>query len=349
MNLSSPIVLDPRNFTSLTQTPWAGNLLAQGIKSQVVSDRSISIGESWEFSCDPKFPSKTFGSNQTLTQIFQDAGLPPCEILVKLLNAKTPLSLQVHPADDDPHLKPNESGKTESWLVLDAKEGAGIYLGFSKEFTAKDIQEKLLQKKFVESDLFFLPVKRFDYFEIDPGVVHIVGPDLVILEPQRVPHKKSAKTYRLWDWNRLYDAQGKPHLQGQSRELHLDQAIPLIDFKKQHGANFANSLRRTPNVYQTISGLNIRCYPENASYQTIYASSDKGTQNHLTMENKNGYGSLLALKGSLTLEGSTGNAVRVDQGFPVFLPPLSFPLKVITEINTEFSLVVPKNSGIEFE
>ena len=141
--LSRPILLAADNFTPLERTPWAGDKIGKNFKSNLVSGASGKlIGESWEFSCDPAFPSRLADSDVYLGDLVKqypveclgarsqgEAGF--CEVLVKLLNANKPLSLQVHPDDDDPVLKDHECGKPESWLVLDAEPGAGIYLGFS--------------------------------------------------------------------------------------------------------------------------------------------------------------------------------------------------------------------------
>ena len=143
------------------------------------------IGEAWEFSCDPDFPSTLPGHNISLPELVQampEAVLSPgqahtgVEILVKLLNAGDELSLQVHPADDDPNLSDVECGKPESWYILHAEEKAGIYLGFSKPVARDELRAMLLAgDDSARSVLQFVEVEPGDYFEIEPGVPHAIG------------------------------------------------------------------------------------------------------------------------------------------------------------------------------
>src|SRR6478735_3866269 len=145
MNLSQAMKLSPDLFTPLTRTPWAGRRIAELYKKDILPAAvQEPIGEAWEVSCDPDFPSQILGYDVSLLELINqkpEAMLSPeyvrengpsCEILIKLLNADDPLSVQVHPEDGDRSLKPEECGKPESWLVLDAAPGAGLYLGFSR-------------------------------------------------------------------------------------------------------------------------------------------------------------------------------------------------------------------------
>lgn len=349
MNLEQPLVLDPCNFTSLAETPWAGNMLAPGIKSHVVSEANTRIGESWEFSCSPAHPSKLKDSPISLMELFDkypaECGKDRCEILIKILNPAAPLSLQVHPSDNDPNLKANECGKPESWLVLDAKPNAGIYLGFANVASESEVRTKILQRTFGKKDLHFVPVKKGDYFEIEPGVVHIVGPDVVILEPQRVLAGKSGKTFRLWDWNRTYDSAGKEDPNGKSRELHLEQGIRLIDFGKQHGRDFSNSLRRSAQSYMTQKEALVRMYPDNGTYQVCSLESKNAAQAKITI--KNGYGAFTLLSGEVEMVGKNGRKVQLDMGSTAFLPFACFPLAIQSRSAFEGALVLVEKSGVQ--
>ena len=202
IDLSKPLLLRPDNFLPLARTPWAGSTIAAKYKSDLVPESAgKKIGEAWEFSCDPSFPSKLKDYPVTLSELFL-ARAPEifgpansdkrCELLVKLINASDPLSVQVHPRDDDPDLKSNECGKPESWYVLDAEPGAGIYLGFSRKMSRDELRQGLLSGNSREL-LQFVAVKPGDYFEIEPGVAHCVGPGVTLLEPQRVVEGLSGK------------------------------------------------------------------------------------------------------------------------------------------------------------
>ena len=140
--VQQPIFFEPNNFTSLARTPWAGEEIFHSYKMGLVAEgTSAKIGESWEVSCDPSHPSQISNLGlslqdlidkkpvEMLSQKLVDKGLNTCPILLKLLNAAEPLSVQIHPEDGDQSLAVTECGKPESWLVLRADPGAGLYFG----------------------------------------------------------------------------------------------------------------------------------------------------------------------------------------------------------------------------
>lgn len=276
-----PIKLKSDNFTPITRTPWAGEAIFRDYKSHLgLENEQRRIGESWEISCDPAFPSMLDDeSGRTLQQLIDSdpiAVLGPkvanstssCEILVKLLNASSPLSLQIHPSDDDPDLKDGECGKPESWYILDSEPGCGIYLGFNRELS-KDELANALQKGAETKELMqFVETRAGDYFEIAPGVPHAIGPGVTLLEPQRILPGKSGKTYRLWDWGRKYDVHGNESLEGKGRELHIEQGLKLIDFENCHGESFLASLRKMPTHQKISNEIEINSFPPNPYYQT---------------------------------------------------------------------------------
>src|SRR5262249_40973462 len=143
-----------------------------------------------------------------------------------------------------------ESGKPESWLILSAEPGAGIYLGFSKAFAKAELFSILadpLRTSELKDLLQFVPVAENDYFEIAPGVPHAIGAGVTLVEPQRVAPGKSGQTFRLWDWDRRYDEKGQlDPIKGKARELHVAQCKHLVDPMQQCGLDFVSKLRRSP-------------------------------------------------------------------------------------------------------
>ena len=126
-----------------SRTPWGGTKIRGHFKAGLDLPHSEGrVGESWEVSVEPSFPSRLSGSNRLLSEVISDdpeawLGEVVCRrfggqtpLLVKLLDAQDNLSVQVHPEHGDPELGPGESGKPEGWVVLDAEPGAGLYLGF---------------------------------------------------------------------------------------------------------------------------------------------------------------------------------------------------------------------------
>ena len=140
-------------------------------------------------------------------------------LLVKLLDASRPLSVQVHP-DDDYALanEGNELGKTEMWVVLDARPGAEIILGVRPGTTPAAFRAAL-QAGQLEPYLHRLPVQTGDHVCVPAGSLHAIMGGLLIAEIQQ----NSNTTYRVYDWNRL-GSDGRP------RPLHVDRALDVINF-----------------------------------------------------------------------------------------------------------------------
>ena len=264
-----------------------------------------------------------------------------CEILVKLLNASEPLSLQVHPADHDAHLKPGECGKPESWLVLRAEPGAGIYLGFSRSISRTTLRQALMNGDAARELLHFVPVRPGDYFEIEPGVPHAIGGGVTLLEPQRILTGQAGKTYRMWDWGRRYDKAGKLDMQGgEARPLHVEESLPLVDPEHQVGNSFVNGLRRQPQVISPAQGISVRVFPANPYYKTTLCSVAAGAE--LTVRIDGGYSAMLVLEGGI----SAGDMV-LPQGQPALLPYAASPLRLRAVQRSEVALVLPSQAVLE--
>ncbi len=141
-------------------------------------------------------------------------------ILVKLIDAKENLSVQVHP--DDVFAMENEGGslgKTEMWYVLDAKEGASLIYGFHRDVTAEEV-EKAAKSGKLSKLLNRIPIEKGNVFFIPAGTVHAIGAGALIAEVQ----ENSNITYRLYDYDRI-DKDGK------KRPLHIEKALKVASFK----------------------------------------------------------------------------------------------------------------------
>ena len=352
-------LLTADNFTPLARTPWAGKDIGDSFKP---GHQGLLVGEAWEFSCDPELPSRILHKGKagwTLGQLIKAFPAETlskeqlaktgssCELLVKLINAKSPLSLQVHPEDKDTHLAEGECGKPESWLVLSAKKGAGLYLGFSQKMTKKELAALLRAGKDIKPFLQFVPVKAGDFFEIKPGVPHAIGDGVTLLEPQRIKEGQSGKTYRLWDWQRLYDDAGHLDMEnGSPRPLHIEAGLKLIDPQTQVGEGFVDSLRVTPKI-EKVGNSKVSVYPANDYYQVICLSMPKENAHKLVIER--GYASLIPLKGGFMPEGHLAEKGFVPKGQPCFLPAslgeLSF--KTLKE-DLYMAVIVPQGAQFSF-
>jgi len=161
-------------------------------------------------------------------------GLP---ILVKLIDAKEQLSVQVHPDDTYAALHENGSrGKTELWYVLDAEEDTELIYGFVRDMDRKTLLQAL-QTDSIEKYLQRVRIRKDDVFYVKAGTVHGIGAGALIAEVQ----ENSNITYRLYDYNRV-DKDGK------SRELHVERAMEVAELKA------ANSPRQPMRVLKYRRG-----------------------------------------------------------------------------------------------
>lgn len=141
-------------------------------------------------------------------------------ILVKFIDARQNLSVQVHPTDD--YAKEHENGqlgKSEMWYIVDAVADAKIVYGFNRDVNA-DIVRANIGSGNIEKFLHYVPVKKNEVYFIDAGTVHAIGAGALIAEIQ----ENSNLTYRLYDYNRT-------DKNGNKRELHIDKALSVTNYK----------------------------------------------------------------------------------------------------------------------
>ena len=145
---------------------------------------------------------------------------PYFPLLIKLIDAKDNLSVQVHPSDAYALKNENSFGKSEMWHIIDADEGAGLYIGLNKDYSKEEIEEKLKDSSILEAMNFF-KVKAGETYLINPGTLHAIGKGVRLIEIQQ----NSDLTYRLYDYLRK-------DKDGNYRELHIDKALNVINYKK---------------------------------------------------------------------------------------------------------------------
>lgn len=141
-------------------------------------------------------------------------------ILIKLIDAKDNLSVQVHPDDEYALQNEGDLGKTEMWYVLEADEGAQLVYGFKEEVTEEQFQH-YIETNTLTDVLNYVDVKKGDTFFITPGTMHAIGKGIVIAEIQ----ESSNITYRVYDYGRL-GTDGKP------RALHVEKAKEVTKLSK---------------------------------------------------------------------------------------------------------------------
>ena len=201
---------------------WGGDKLATSYGYKIPSD---TTGECWAVSAHKNGDCKLINGEfkgESLSwlwdnhrEIFGNAKGDVFPLLIKIIDAKKDLSIQVHP--DDEYAKKNENGalgKTECWYILDCEEGATIVVGHNAK-SKEELKQMIKEKRWNEL-IKVRPIKKGDFFQITPGTVHAIKGGTVILETQQ----NSDITYRLYDYDRL--SNGKP------RELHLEKSIDVI-------------------------------------------------------------------------------------------------------------------------
>lgn len=202
---------------------WGGNKLETDFGYSIPSDHT---GECWAISAHKngdciiksgKYAGRTLSWLwQYHNELFGYAKGEVFPLLIKIIDAKTDLSIQVHP--NDVYAKANENGalgKTECWYILDCDEDGEIVIGHNAK-DKEDLKERI-KKNLWQELIRVCPIKKGDFFQIEPGTVHAIKAGTVILETQQ----NSDITYRLYDYDRLEN--GKP------RELHIEKSIDVID------------------------------------------------------------------------------------------------------------------------
>ena len=204
------------------QTPWGGDGLKTVYHKAIPDART---GEALEISAIPGMESVS-DTGETLAQLLkldhrritgyaEEREFP---LLLKLLCARQPLSVQVHPDDAYARLHENKLGKTEAWVILRADENASILYGVNDGVSLDDLRAALDAGEDVEPMIRRVPVKAGDVYYMPSGMVHAIGGGIILYEIQQ----SSDVTYRLWDYNRV-------NAQGQKRPLHIRQSLDVID------------------------------------------------------------------------------------------------------------------------
>lgn len=222
---TKPFLLTPAGKDYL----WGGNRLKTEFNKEI---DLVPLAETWECSTHPDGPSVIVTgthAGKTLAELLKEhpeyLGKHPgtegeLPVLIKFIDAKKNLSVQVHPDDDYARKYENgQLGKTEMWYVMDAAPDAQLVYGFSHDITKEQLRQSLKDGT-VEKYLQKVKIQKDDVFFIEAGTVHAIGAGALIAEIQ----ESSNLTYRLYDYNRV----GKD---GKLRELHIDKALDVANLK----------------------------------------------------------------------------------------------------------------------
>ena len=202
---------------------WGGVKLREKYGKQ--TDKS-PVAESWELSFHKDGPTR-LADGKTLQECVTETELganckdfPFFPMLAKLIDAKDDLSVQVHPSDAYALKNENSFGKTEMWYIVEADEGAGIYLGFKQDVTQAEYERAIAEHTLTEL-LNFFEVKAGECYFIPSGTIHAIGKGCLICEIQQ----NSNLTYRVYDY-------GRKDKNGKERELHVEKALKVTSLSK---------------------------------------------------------------------------------------------------------------------
>lgn len=274
---------------ALKDNIWGGNKLREYGKE---SDKD-RIAESWELSFTSGGEARIDDGREMTAAFSKETWGTACErfhafpVLTKFIDAREKLSVQVHPSDEYALKNEGQFGKTEMWYVVDAEDGAGLYMGLERE-CEKDEFARAVADGTVEELLSFKTVKPGDVYFIPSGTIHAIGAGVVIFEIQQ----NSTLTYRLYDYMRR-------DKEGNLRELHVDKAMKVSLLEPYKEAKFDTD-------DESVIG---KCeYFETRKYSLNF------TKQSFNVEN-NSYLSITCVKGEGTIDGE-----KISLGDTFFIP-----------------------------
>lgn len=256
---------------------WGGTKLRDVFGKQCDFD---TIAESWGVSAHPagncmvasgRHKGLSFGKYlDTVGKEFlgwKCAPLQSFPLLIKFIDAKQNLSVQVHPNDDYALENESEYGKNEMWYVIDAEPGAGLYVGFNRQVSRQEVEQRVADNSILGL-LNFYPTKPGDVFFIPAGTVHAIGAGNLICEIQQ----SSNSTYRLYDYGRV-DKFGNP------RELHLKKALDVLDYGKYEPVELEqeDGVIRCKYFETAFVNVETRLQLEDDSFYAVTCISGSGT------------------------------------------------------------------------
>ncbi len=297
---------------------WGGDKLKRLFNKP---SKTTTTGESWEISAvegDVSIVSNGSLKGTSLQELINDYGNEllgqsvverfgnDFPILIKFIDAKKDLSIQLHPNDQLAKERHNSFGKTEMWYIMDADPGANLIVGFNNDVEKETYKESIKNNTLLDL-LNYEEVKEGDTFFINTGKIHAIGAGVLLAEIQQT----SDITYRVYDFNRK-------DRDGNLRELHTDLAIDAIDYSKKDdfkvvyhsNKNTTNSMVDCPYFKTNILDLNKNFHQDIASIDSFII--------------------YMCVKGTASIENEFGS-VSIEKGETVLINASSKNLKINTE------------------
>ena len=287
---------------------WGGDKLTE---FEHLPSTDEPIGESWELSAVPGLESVVKGGEDdglTLTELLQRHGAALVgeevyqhygdhfPLLIKFIDAKRDLSIQVHPDDTLAQRRHGSLGKTEMWYIIQADEGSKILTGFKRPMSPEEYERRIADGTILDV-INVTESKPGDVFFIPPGQIHAIGAGNLLAEIQQ----SCDITYRVYDYNRL-DANGKP------RELHTEQAREALNY------NVVDSrVDYTPAPMPGITSL-VSC----PKFEVQRIDFNDGFT--LSLPQPHSFVAMMCFEGATTLHVTDMEPVSLRQGETVLVP-----------------------------
>lgn len=313
---NKPFLLRPSGKDYL----WGGSRLNDEFEKNITMS---PLAETWECSTHPDGPSYVASGEyrgKTLAEVLKEhpeylgshpAAKGELPILIKFIDAKKDLSVQVHPTDE--YAKEHENGqlgKTEMWYVLDAGKDAKLVYGLNRDSDAAAIR-KAIEDGTVEKYLQKVPIKKDDLFFIEAGTIHAIGAGALIAEIQ----ENSNLTYRMYDYNRV-------DKNGEKRQLHVDKALAVANLKSSTEPK--QPLRVLKYTQGSASELLCRC-----KYFEVFRMIVNTERRQIVrfQADSVSFRVLLCVNGCGTI-GFAGETLNIYKGDCVFVPADSAELSI---------------------
>ena len=314
-----PVELYPLKFYPiLKERLWGGTKLGTRLGKSISSDFN---GESWEISGvngDVSIISNGHLEGKDLQQIidtYPEELLGKTNvrrfgnefpILIKFIDAKKDLSIQLHPNDELARTRHNSYGKTEMWYVMDSDPGSELIIGFNKDVSLEEYKSSLENNKLSEL-MNYVPVKEGDAFFINTGKVHAIGAGILLAEIQQT----SDVTYRIYDFNRR-------DKDGNLRELHTELALDAIDYSRKD--DFVVNYDKDSDEPNTMV--------QSPYFTTYYWQLTRSKE--IDLSTKDSFSIYLCIEGDAELE-SEGVTTTLNMGETVLIPASADSLTIHTQ------------------
>lgn len=288
---------------------WGGDRIAKYKNEEINLE---NVGESWEISAVPGHESLVsegeykgkkltelvdeHGSDFLGTEVYKRCG-KEFPLLIKIIDARQDLSVQVHPDDELARKRHNSAGKTEMWYIIDRVPGSKIYTGLKASLTPDEYTRRIADNTIM--DVVADHVSEPDQFYFVPaGTIHAIGAGNLLAEVQQT----SDITYRVYDYDRR-DAAGNP------RELHTALAKDAIDYR------FPNDIEPTAAIYPSTTCGAVK----SAYFTTDFLHLTSGEEFIVDNQGRT-FAIIIVSKGALDITIASGEMLHYKQGDTILLP-----------------------------